>query len=307
MGIRGVGATVFVGVPGALLAALVSSMSTGLAAQALQRSMHVTVVDRAGHTVPGLGPRDFVVREDKATREVLHVAPADDPMQLALLVDDTPAAGPYLLDFRAALAAFIRGVTDVGPGGNAGKHSIAIFTLSSRPTVNTNYTTDHVALLKGADRVFPQQATHATLLDGIREASEGLTKRHATRPVIVAVTTETEDASYSVYDQVLEALRDSGATLYVFGVGGSAPDQQDRSIVLGRGTADSGGRYETVLASTGLSARMAQLADQLTHQYLVTYARPNSLIPPEHVTVSAANAGLTARGTLVLANDEARK
>ena len=155
--------------------------------------------------------------------------------------------------------------------------------------------------------MFPQQATHETLLDGIREASEGLTKRHATRPVIVAVTTETEDASFSVYDQVLDALRDSGATLYVFGIGASAPNQQDRSIVLGQGTADSGGRYETVLASAGLSARMTQLADQLTHQYLVTYARPNSLIPPEHVTVSAAKAGLTARGTLVLVGVEDRK
>jgi hypothetical protein len=48
---------------------------------------------------------------------------------------------------------------------------------------------------------------------------------------------------------------------------------------------------------------MTQLADQLTHQYLVTYARPNSLIPPEHVTVAAAKAGLAARGTLVKEED----
>jgi von Willebrand factor type A domain-containing protein len=305
MGIRSARATVFAILAVALFAAL---LAPSLSAQAIQRSMHVTAIDQAGHTVPGLGPGDFVVREDKATREVLRVVPADDPMQLALLVDDTPAAGQFLLDFRSATAAFIKGLTDAAPaapGNKAVKHSVAILTLASRPTVNTNYTTDQAALLKGAGRVFPQQATHATLLDGIREASEGLTKRHATRPVIVAVTTETEDDSFSVYDQVLDALRDSGATLYVFGVGASAPNQQDRSIVLGQGTADSGGLYETVLASAGLSARMTRLADQLTHQYLVTYARPNSLIPPEHVTVSAAKAGLTARGTLV--KDDAGK
>jgi len=143
--------------------------------------------------------------------------------------------------------------------------------------------------------VFPQPATHGTLLDGIREVSEGLTKRHALRPVIVAVTTESEDASFSVYDQVLDALRDSGATLYVFGVGAPVTGQIDRSIVLDRGTENSGGTYEIILAATALSAKLTQLADQLTHQYLVTYARPNSLIPPEHVTVSAAKAGMTAR------------
>ena len=41
------------------------------------------------------------------------------------------------------------------------------------------------------------------------------------------------------------------------------------------------------------------LARQLLHQYKVTYARPQSLIPPDRVTVAAAKPGLTARGTLV--------
>jgi hypothetical protein len=268
--------------------------------------MHVTVVDQAGHTVPGLGTRDFIVREDKATREVLRVEPADDPMQIALLVDDTPAAGQYLRDFRTSIAAFIKGITTQALAAG-GKHTIAIVTLSSRPTVNTNYTSDQAVLLKGADRVFPQQATHETLLDGIRETSEALSKRHATRPVIVVVTTETEDASFSVYDQVLDALRDSGATLYVFGLGANAPTQPDRAIVLGQGTANSGGFYSTVLAGTALGMKMTQLADELTHQYLVTYARPNSLIPPEQVTVTAAKAGLTARGTLIKDEGGSRK
>jgi hypothetical protein len=298
MGIRGGRAIVCTGVLLALLAALVTGTGARLSAQqALQRRMHVTVVDQSEHTVPGLGPRDFVVHEDKATREVLRVEPAVDPVQLALLVDDTPAAGQYLRDLRTATAAFIKGLTSEAPPG--GKNSVAILTLSSRPTINTNYTTDQATLLKGADRIFPQQATHETLLDGIREASEGLTKRHATRPVIVAVTTDTQDASFSVYDQALKALDDSGATLYVFEIGANPPNQKDRAIVLDQGTSASGGFYKTILSGTALTGKMTQLADQLTHQYLVTYARPDSLIPPEHVTVAAAKAGLTARGTLV--------
>ncbi len=48
-----------------------------------------------------------------------------------------------------------------------------------------------------------------------------------------------------------------------------------------------------------LAAKLTQLADELTHQYNVTYARPQSLIPPEQVTVSAAKPGVTARGTLI--------
>ena len=47
------------------------------------------------------------------------------------------------------------------------------------------------------------------------------------------------------------------------------------------------------------SAKLTQLAAELTHQYKATYARPQSLIPPERVTVAAAKPGITARGTLI--------
>jgi len=275
------------------------AVSAVVNAQALQRSLRVTVVDQSGNDVPNLGPADFVVKEDKATREVLRVQPANEPMQIALLVDDSPAVTQYLRDVRSAATAFVTAITSNTPANGA--HQIALVTLSSRPTIKTNYTSDSKALLKAVNSILPQPATHSTLIDGIAEVSEGLSKRHAGRPVIVAIAPEVEDASFRVYDQVLDALSNSGATLYVFGLGGNDPDQRDRSIVLSQGTANSGGAYDTLLASSALSARLVRLAGHLTHQYLVTYARPNSLIPPEHVTVSAAKSGLTARGTLVKA------
>ena len=48
-----------------------------------------------------------------------------------------------------------------------------------------------------------------------------------------------------------------------------------------------------------LPDRLKQVADELTHQYLVTYARPESLIPPEKITITAKRTGLLVRGTPV--------
>ena len=62
-----------------------------LEAQALQRSIYASALDQSGAPVPNLGPTDFVVREDKVAREILAVAPAVDPMQIALLVDNSQA------------------------------------------------------------------------------------------------------------------------------------------------------------------------------------------------------------------------
>ena len=62
-------------------------------------------------------------------------------------------------------------------------------------------------------------------------------------------------------------------------------------MVLDQGTRETGGRYDTLLTARRSTATMKQLADELTHQYRVTYARPQTLIPPERVTIAAAKAG----------------
>jgi hypothetical protein len=70
-------------------------------------------------------------------------------------------------------------------------------------------------------------------------------------------------------------------------------------MVLDEGPRQTGGRRDELLTSQALAAKLTQLADELTHQYKVTYGRPQSLIPPERVTVSAAKAGVVARGVLI--------
>ena len=70
-------------------------------------------------------------------------------------------------------------------------------------------------------------------------------------------------------------------------------------MVLDEGPKTTGGRREDLLTSMALADELKQLANELTHQYRVTYARPQSLIPPERVTVAAAKPGLTARGTVI--------
>ena len=80
-------------------------------AQAVQRSLYVSVLNDAGAPVPDLGPSDFIVREDGLAREVLRVAPATDPMQIAVLVDNSQAARDDIADMRKALHAFVTAMT----------------------------------------------------------------------------------------------------------------------------------------------------------------------------------------------------
>ena len=94
-----------------VLFALVLSHPATLLSQAIERSMFVSVVDPTGAPVPSLGPSDFIVREDNLSREVLRVVPATDPMQIAILVDNSTAASSLVPFIRRALPAFVEVLT----------------------------------------------------------------------------------------------------------------------------------------------------------------------------------------------------
>jgi VWFA-related protein len=282
----------------AALAACALLWPGGLGAQAIERAMYVSVVNEAGAPVPDLGPTDFVIREDNAQREVLRVVSAKDPMQIALLIDTSQAARNDISHMRTALPPFISALTS-----GEGKNQVAIIAIGERPTVFVDYSTSPDALQKGVNRIWAMPDSGAYLLDALVEVCQGFKKREAGRPVIVSITTEGPELSNLHEEQVLEPLRASGAAYHAITLGRPSSSLSDevrvRNIVLDEGPRTTGGSREDLLTSMALADRLKLLANQLTHQYKVTYARPQSLIPPERVSVTAAKSGLTARGTLI--------
>jgi len=269
-----------------------------LGAQTRQRSMYVSAVNEAGAPVPDLGPSDFIVREDNVAREVLKVEPALEPMQVAVLVDTSQAARNDISHMRTALPGFVKTLT-----GGEMKNEVAIIAIGERPTVFTNYTSNQAELKKGIDRIWSTQGSGAYLLDAIIETCQGFKKREAQRPVIVAILSEGPELSGRYHDQALDPLKANGAAFHAITMGrpssSVSEEFRERNMVLDEGPRLSGGRREELLTPMGLDAKLAQLADELTHQYKVTYSHPDTLIPPERVTVAAAKPGFTARGTLI--------
>ena len=274
---------------------LVLAAMAAPSAQTLQRGIYTSVLDKDGNPVAGLTVTDFVVREDNLAREVLRVEPATAPMQIALLVDNSARSNANLRDIREGAAEFIKGVT-----GTAMKNEVTVITVAERPTLLVDYSTDQARLLKGA--IFTQPASGAYMLDGIFETARGFKKREASRPVMIAIATNGPELSNRYRDQVIGALKDVGASLHIVMVGTPPTDftsseGRERAYIFSDGTEQTGGRYDNVLAPSALGARLKQVADELTHQYLVTYARPQSLIPPERVKITAKRSDLTVRGT----------
>jgi hypothetical protein len=264
-----------------------------------ERSMYVSVVDQNGAPVENVGPSDLLVKEDNVTREVLRVVPAQDPMQVAVLVDTSVAARDDIPHIRQALPLFVQELTIPNAGGR--RNEVAIIGIGERPTILAEYSMDPAQLKKGIDRIWALPNSGMYLLDAIIETSRGLRTREAQRPVIVAIATWGQDFSNRQHDQAVEPLKDVGIALYALMIGqpdtSLSTESRERAITLDEGPRVSGGYQEQLLTSMALGGKLKTLANQLTHQYKVTYGRPESLIPPEKITVSAVTPGQTARGT----------
>jgi len=260
-------------------------------ADARTRDVYVSAVDSRGAPVPGLTAADFVVREDGAAREVLNVRQADAPMHVALLIDDSQAAADSTLYLREGLAAFLERLR--------GRAQVALITMGDRPTVMAPYTADFEDLQKRVSRIFPRPGAGAYLLDAVYDASRGLARRQAERRVIVALTFEGADFSNRQHQQVLQELEASGASLHVLAIGTPSPSLSDemrnRSILIGDGTTRTGGRQDQVLSNMGIPERLKLAADELVHQYVLTYARPEKLVRPEKLSVTSTRPNVTVR------------
>lgn len=254
-------------------------------------TLFVSAVDGTGEPVEGLGPEAFLVREDGVRREVTRVSRATEPIDVAILVDNSAAASEGLVFLRRALSSF---VARIGPG-----NEVALIGLADRPTILVDYSRD-AKRLADASQLFSMPGSGMTLLDGLFETAQGLARRETPRAVIVSVFTDGPELSYRYAKDVVGAARDANVALHLVTIGRFFHSEEhgirERSFLLDDGPRETGGQRMALLTPHALEDTLQRLARELTSQYKVVYGRPESLIPAERVEVSSARPGVTMRG-----------
>ena len=265
--------------------------------QALERDMFVSVLDRSDKPVPNLGPRDIAILEDGRPREILRMRRATEPLDLAVLVDTSAAASSQVSDLRQGLESLIARMRP--------QAHIALVEFGERPRVLADYTSDAALLAQGVGRIFSIQGSGAYTLEALVDTLKGTKKREAERSAVVIIWMGGLEFSNRDSRDVLALLAEQGPALHVLTVSRGTPadmmtvDGRNRESVFDRGTRASGGSRQNVLSSMAINEALDRIATELLSQYRVTYARPQTLIPPEKIEVRATRTDLTARGTPV--------
>jgi Ca-activated chloride channel family protein len=266
--------------------------SSPVRAQATEQTVFASVVDKNDAPVAGVAAGEFVVREDDVAREVLRVSTATEPMQIAVLVDTSQAIEEHMLDVRTALRALFKQM--------GGKHEIALIGFGERPTVLSDYTRDAARLEKAVGSVFARSGSGTYILDAIVESASGLRRRKAARPHIIVYAARGPEFSERHHQTVIDALRESGATLHTFvlnkpGAALGNREEQELAQAIATGTKNTGGRREDLLTPMTLGDRLQSLATELENQYQVVYARPSRLVPPKSLEVTVKRPSVTVR------------
>lgn len=268
----------------------------GLAAAArqdvVQKTALVTVVADARGPAAGLGPRDFVVREDRTARDVVDVRPATDPLFITLLIDTIrPPAGVLAptQDFRRGLAAFVATIKEGNP-----EAQIAILDYAGAAATAIDFTSEAPTLDRYIQRLFPNRQADAVLIDAVVEAATKLGNKPSPRRAIVGVDFNSRDASaVRAKQQAAEIVHRSGATVWTVSVRGSSASSSHREEILDAVARSSGGSRLTIVEPTGLESMLKIVANSLLSQYTVTFTRPvNTTVKSTHME--------TARGGKVL-------
>ena len=277
---------------GLALATPKSGVDVWAQAGSRERAIFVSALDDRGNPVEGLGPGDFIIRENGQRREVLRVSRAIDPIDIALLVDNSASSWTAIPSMRNGLKSFVASMAD----GN----QIALVALADRPTILVDYTSSRTRLEAGVGRLFALDGSGMTFLDAVAEVSAGLRRRDTTRAAIVPILTTGVEYSNRHARDVIESMKNAGAALHVVVVGvmeGVEPADRERAFLLDAGTRESGGQHVTLLSEMAIEQALQKIARELSSQYKVVYGRPESLIPPDKTDVTSGRTGVTMRGT----------
>lgn len=223
----------------------------------------VTVTDDRGRFIKGLTRDQFTVKEDGVVQRIQAFSGENIPLEIVVAVDTSQSMTDAMPVLKTAVRRFLAAlrsedqVTLLAFNDN-------IFTLAARSM-------NREAQLRAVDRLAPWGGT--ALFDVMLTALNTVGKQPGRRALVVFTDGE-DQHSVSTLPRVESRMERSDALVYTVGLGRSLRDQE-LAAVLERLSHMSGGRSFLVDQVDELDAVFADIVEELSNQYLLSYVSSN--------------------------------
>ena len=228
--------------------------------------MAATVVDDEGRLVGDLRREDFEVYENGERQTLTHFTRDRVPLSVGVVLDISQSMyGQRIDDARLALDRFLADLLDP-------EDEVFVIVFNHTPRVAVPWTLGPRALRNRLDDIRPYGGT--SIYDAMMEALPLFETREHQRAAVVLVSDGSDTGSDADIRDVRRQLRRSDAFVYAIAI--DAPDTRpinDRvnPFVLREMTTESGGYTEVVHDSPELGPATARIAEELNHQYTLSY------------------------------------
>jgi hypothetical protein len=252
-------------------AASVAAAVMVVAAAPNEKLALVTVVADQSKPAAALTPAHFILTEENDKVEVIEAVPARDPLSIVLLVDTAlPSDGSALTpELRKALRSFVATIQSGEPTAQ-----IALYQVANAALPVKDFTSDRAELEAGINLIVSGTSAGSAMLEGVVTAAKRVGDRPAPRRAIVCVGIGTAEGTSLNPKAVGDAVRKSGATLWVVSVQGSRDASlTNRDTVWTRATEDTGGLRQNVVQAIRLDVPLQTVANSLLSQYFLKMVR----------------------------------
>ena len=228
--------------------------------------MSATVVDEDGRLVGDLRREDFEVFEDAERQTITHFTRDRVPLSVGVVLDVSQSMyGQRIDDARLALDRFVADLLDP-------EDEVFVIVFNHTPRVEVGWTLGPRQLRNRLDDIRPYGGT--SIYDAMMEALPLFDVRQHQRAAVLLISDGSDTGSHSNVRDVRRLLRRSDAFVYAIAI--DAPDTRpinDRvnPFALREMTSESGGYTEVVHDSPELGPATARIADELNHQYTLSY------------------------------------
>ncbi len=248
----------------------------------------VTVFDRDGKLVTGLGRDAFRVTEDGKEVPLESFGTSEDlPLGLGILVDTSGSMLPEFPEVRETVAGFASHLLRPGDG-------YFLMTFSFEPHMVVDWATDPQGLVGALERVTPIGGT--SLYDAVVRSLEQFRGRRG-RSALVLLSDGDDNTSKVSWDTALRFVRTTRVPVFTIGYGISSLDFTIRSRLKDLATATGAEVFYVAKKKGNLADVYRRIDEQLRAQYLLTYRSPSTKSPDQFRTVhvDVKGEGLTAR------------